>query len=275
MVARNLHATRAKKRDADPREFLSNFAARHERVLFSTVLPFTSKPPTCSSNWSASKNMPAQLLWIVFPAMEPPLVVADVDAPRAARDVVANDLGVVVGPFRPEDEMPVSPERLMSLERILVPVESRITVPMVLSVMSLERILVPVGLPTTTPTHFPEIIPRDSGIDASFSSTIDREGPSGMLPDIILHDRGVARIACNNDPFGVGIRVAYNIILRDSGVDVLASDDPAGDIAYETVSHNSSVAGTEKVDREQSLLPLLLEAPEREASNAHALHALC
>src|ERR671916_3171560 len=58
-----------------PEKFLSNFAARHERVLFSTVLPFTSKSPT-GSDGKASKNMPTQLLRIVFPAMEPPLVLA-------------------------------------------------------------------------------------------------------------------------------------------------------------------------------------------------------
>src|SRR5215218_9140091 len=60
-----------------PEKFLSNCAARHERVLFSTVLAFTSKPTTGPfSNPSASKNMPAQLSWIVFPAIKPPLVLA-------------------------------------------------------------------------------------------------------------------------------------------------------------------------------------------------------
>ena len=54
-----------------PEKFLSNCAARHERVLFSTVLPFTSKSPT-GCDGKASKNMPAQLSWIVFPAKEPP-----------------------------------------------------------------------------------------------------------------------------------------------------------------------------------------------------------
>src|ERR671913_480952 len=42
---------------------------RHERVLFSTVLPFTSKSPT-GLDGKASKYMPAQLSWIVFPAKE-------------------------------------------------------------------------------------------------------------------------------------------------------------------------------------------------------------
>src|SRR5919106_3206048 len=65
-----------------PEAFLSNFAARHERVLSSTVLPLTSKPTTCSSKSSASKNMPAQLSRIVFPAMEPRLVTSPTYMPH-------------------------------------------------------------------------------------------------------------------------------------------------------------------------------------------------
>ena len=61
------------------------------------------------------------------------------------------------------------------------------------------------------------------------------------------------------------------MVLRDSGVDAPANDDPASDIAYDTVSHNSSVASGENVDHERVLV---LEAPEREARNAHIAHAL-
>src|SRR5215208_8384192 len=56
-----------------PEKSLSNCAARHERALFSTVLPFTSNSPT-GCDGKPSKNMPAQLSWIVFPAKEPRLV---------------------------------------------------------------------------------------------------------------------------------------------------------------------------------------------------------
>src|ERR687889_1376372 len=138
-----------------PEKFLSNFAARHERVLSSTVLPLTSKPPTCSSNWSASKNMPAQLLRIVFPAMEPRLVTSPKYMPHAPPEMLLpTTLASLLARSGPKMTMPVSPERLMSLERILVPVESRIAVPTkVLSVMSLERILVPVEFPMSTPTN--------------------------------------------------------------------------------------------------------------------------
>jgi hypothetical protein len=53
-----------------PEKFAPNCAARHERVLFSTVLPFTSKSST-GCDGAASKNMPPQVLWIVFPAKKP------------------------------------------------------------------------------------------------------------------------------------------------------------------------------------------------------------
>src|SRR5829696_3908153 len=48
----------------------SSIPVGHFLVLFSTVLPFTSNSPT---GWDgkASKYMPAQLSWIVFPAKEP------------------------------------------------------------------------------------------------------------------------------------------------------------------------------------------------------------
>src|ERR671916_87268 len=59
-----------------PETFLSNCPARHERVLSLRVLAFTSKSLTGSLTPSASKNMPAQLSWTLFPAKEPPLVLA-------------------------------------------------------------------------------------------------------------------------------------------------------------------------------------------------------
>src|SRR5215208_8514923 len=61
------------------------------------------------------------------------------------------------------------------------------------------------------------------------------------------------------------------MVLRDSGVDALAKGNPFSDIACDTVSHNSSVASGENVDHERVLV---LEAPEREARNAHIAHAL-
>src|SRR5918993_1981670 len=120
-----------------PEKFLSNCAARHERVLSSTVLAFTSKSPT---GWDgkASKNMPAQLSWIVFPAIKPPLVLATQMPHGPPETRLPTTLASLLARSGPKMVMPVLPERFMSLERILVPVESRITVPTkVLSMMSL------------------------------------------------------------------------------------------------------------------------------------------
>src|SRR5215208_6433916 len=61
------------------------------------------------------------------------------------------------------------------------------------------------------------------------------------------------------------------MVLRDSSVDALASADPASDIAYGTVSHNSSVASGVNVDHVHPLL-CNLEAPDREARYAHIAH---
>ena len=103
-----------------PEKFLSNCAARHERVLFLTVLPFTSKPPTGSVE-SFEEHASAVVVDRVS-GDGAAVGVGDVDAPRAARDVVADDLGALLARSGPEMKIPVSPERLISLERILVPV---------------------------------------------------------------------------------------------------------------------------------------------------------
>src|SRR5919112_448719 len=135
-----------------PEKFLSNFAARHERVLFSTVLPFTSKPTTGSSNPKDSKNIPAQLLRIVFPAKVPPLA-SWRRMPHAPPEMrLPTTLPALLARSGPKMAMPASPGRLMSLETILVPGEPRISMPdAVLSVMSLERNLVPVESMRITP----------------------------------------------------------------------------------------------------------------------------
>src|SRR5919112_4323685 len=67
------------------------------------------------------------------------------------------------------------------------------------------------------------------------------------------------------------------MVVRDRGVDPPAKDDPASGIALDTVSHNSSVASSVNVDHERTTaVPLAfnLEAPEREARNAHISDAL-
>src|SRR5919107_5124756 len=111
----------------------SSIPVGHFLVLFSTVLAFTSKPPTVWPG-KASKNMPAQLSWIVFPEKEPwwaPLTQVPHGPPETW---LPTTLASFLAPFGPKMVMPVLPKRLTSLERILVPVESKIAMPPVLSV---------------------------------------------------------------------------------------------------------------------------------------------
>src|SRR5829696_1995521 len=133
-----------------PEKFLSNCAARHERVLFLTVLPFTSKPLTGPfSNPLASKNMPAQLSWIVFPAIKPPLVLATYMPYAPPEMLLPTTLASLLAR---KMMMPVSPERLMSLERILVPGASSTYTPRIsVRLTSLERIFVSVEPMTPMP----------------------------------------------------------------------------------------------------------------------------
>src|SRR5215212_812867 len=158
-----------------PEKFLSNCAARHERVLFSTVLPFTSMPLTGPFlNPLASMNMPAQLSWIVFPSIKPPLELATY-MPHAPREMLLpTTLASLLARSGPKMTMPDSPERLMSLETILVPVDSTIPVAStVLSVMSLETILVPVDFSTSMPRLLPMRL---------FPATVVRELASTTMP---------------------------------------------------------------------------------------------
>src|SRR5919112_685395 len=159
----------------------SSIPVGHFLVLFSTVLAFTSKPPT---GWpgKASKNMPAQLSWIVFPAKEPRWATATQMPHGPPETRLPTTLASLLARSGPKMVMPVLPKRLTSLETILVPVESKLTVPpKVLSVMSLERILVPVESPTTTPNQLPMRSFPATVVLMLFSSTTIALWSSGML----------------------------------------------------------------------------------------------
>src|SRR5919107_4255726 len=109
-----------------PENFLSNCAPRHERVLSSTVLAFTSKSPT-GCDGKASKNMPAQLSLIVFPAMEPRLV-SPTYMPHGPPEMLLPTT-FKFADFWPTTIVPTIPERLISLERIFVAGESKTSTP--------------------------------------------------------------------------------------------------------------------------------------------------
>src|SRR5215204_2484300 len=125
----------------------------------------------------------------------------------------------------PATTVPTIPERLISLERIFVPGESRTNTP--------------APLPTRS---FPAMVVIEASIDS-----LDRVLAFGDASDTILHDRG-ARTERDNDAIGLGFRAAYNMVLRDSGVDAPGNADPQIDIAYDTISDNSSVTSLGNVD---------------------------
>src|SRR5215217_4198655 len=166
-------------------------------------------------------------------------------APRAARDVVADDL------------------RVLGFRACHVSPHDTGTAHIVGEDLRTGRVIDEHAEPVAY-----EVIPRDGGIEASIDS-LDRVMAFRVASDNILHDRG-ARTGLGNDAIGVGFRAAYNMVVRDSGVDAPASDDPPSDIAYETVSHNSSVASAVKLDHGRRAVP----APDREARNAHIAHTL-
>src|SRR5215211_7855823 len=105
VVARNLHVPRAKKRDRDhrevPVELRGSTRARIvlDRVGFHLGATYRSLLKSVSFEEHASAVVVDRVC-----GDKASFSVGDVHAPRAARDVVANDLGVVVGPFRPEDD---------------------------------------------------------------------------------------------------------------------------------------------------------------------------
>src|ERR687890_208924 len=183
LISRNLHATRAQKRDADPRERLpalldTSWALSGvvlDRVGFHLEVTYGLGRESFEEH--------ARAVVVDRVSGEGAVVgAADPDAPRAARDAVADDLGVVVGPSRPEDG------------------------------------------------------------DARITETAH----------IVGEDLGPRRVS--DEHAEEGFRAAYNMVVRNSGVDAPGSDDPASDIACGTVSHNSRVASAGNVDHERRWL---------------------
>src|SRR5215218_8244758 len=252
LVARNFHATGAMKRDPDPREVCPELCGSTrvrivlDRVAFHLEIIYGLRLESIEEHASA-------VVVDVVSGEGASFSVDNVDAPRAARDVVANNLRV--RGFRAYHEYP----RITGTANIV------------------GEDLSPGGVfdEHAKPVVY-EIIPRDSGIDAFLNlDRVARVAASRDASDNIVHDLGVAGIARDSDAFGVGFRAAYNMVLRDSGVHAPASADPASDIACDTVSHNSSVASGVNVDHVHRVAPrpFNLEAPESEARNAHIAHA--
>src|SRR5829696_1557386 len=104
VVARNLHVPRAMKRDADPREVpVESCGSTRARIVLDRVgFHLEATYRSLLKSVSFEEHASAVVVDRVS-GDKASFSVGDVHAPRAARDVVANDLGVVVGPFRPED----------------------------------------------------------------------------------------------------------------------------------------------------------------------------
>src|ERR687898_3074089 len=165
------------------------------------------------------------------------------DAPCPARDAVADDLADVACPFRPED----GDARFTGADYVVGD---------------------DLGAGRTEDKHAGCGAVRDVVGEELGPGRVDEDHAKRVVYEIIPRDRG-ARTGLHDDAFGVGFRAAYNMVLRDSGVDALAKGNPFSDIAFDTVSHNTSVTSGENVDHERVLV---LEAPEREARNSHITH---
>src|SRR5215211_7735016 len=176
LVARNLHATRAKKRDADPREIPVEFrGSTRASIVLDRVTSHLEATYVFIKLVSFEEHASAVVADRVSGDGASFSYVADVHAPRAARDVVANDLGVVVGPFRPEDD------------------DARIT-----------------GAAYVV------------GDDLGAGRIEDNRAAEGGVRDVVGEDLGPGGVSDvhANKP------VAYEIILRDSGIRALGNGDP-------------------------------------------------
>src|SRR5215204_5241166 len=227
VVARKLHATRADKRDADPREIAIELPGSTrarivlDRVAFHLEVTYRFRLESIEEHASA----------VVVDRVSgegAAVGVFDEDAIRAARDVVANNLRV--RPLLHESQE--DPHYLVPARRV----GEDLRPGRVDDGDAVDRVAY-------------GIIPRDSGIRALVN--VD---PEDIASDDIVHDLG-ARTGVDNDAV-FGFRAAYNMVLREGGVDALAKGDPASDIACDTVSHNSSVASAENVDHERRVVPL-------------------
>src|SRR5215208_2359144 len=263
MVGRNLHVPRAKKRDADPREVPVQLRGPTrarivlDRVGFHLEATYRSLLKSVSFEEHASAVVVDRVS-----GDKASFRVGDVHAPRAARDVVGNDLGVVVGPFRPEDDDArftgaayVVGEDL-GAGRID---DTRGKYGAVRDVVGDD--LGPGGVSDehANPVAY-EVVSLDGGVGGL--GNLERAVVFGDVSDDIVHDLG-ARTGVDKDAhFG-------DMVLRDSGVDTLGKGDPVSEIACDTVSHKSSVASELTFEYE-----LAIEAPDREARNANIAHAL-
>src|SRR5829696_8739819 len=250
VVGRNLHVPRAKKRDPDPREvpveFRGSTRARIvlDRVGFHLEATYRSLRKSVSFDEHASAVVVDRVS-----DDKASFRVGDVHAPRAARDVIANDLGVVVGPFRPEDDDARFTGAAYVVGEDLGAGRFDDTggeYGAVRDVVGDDPGPGRVSDQHAEPVAY-EVVLLDGGVGDPVMY-LDRVCVFGHVSDDVLRDSGV-RTDLNIDAISA-FGVAYDIIVLDSGVDAPRGKADPGGIAYGAVSRNGGVAGVENVDRE-------------------------
>src|SRR5215218_3508447 len=245
VVARNLHVLRAEKRDADPREIPVQFrGSTRARIVLDRVAFHLQ----ANYGFIKSERFDHHASAVIADRVSgegAALGNLEEDAPRPARDPLADDLADVACPFRPEDGY-------ASFTGAAYVVGDDL------------------GAGRTEDKHAGCCAVRDVVGDDLGPGRVDEGHAKQVVYEIIPRDRS-ARTGLHNDAGGFGFRGAYNMVLRDSGVDAQAKVNPLSATACDTVSHNSSVASGDNVDHGRVLV---LEAPEHEAGNPHIAHAL-
>src|SRR5215207_4284152 len=269
VVARNLHVPRAQKRDADPREvpveLRGSTRARIvlDRVAFHLEATYRSLLKSVSFEEHASAVVVDRVS-----GDKASFSVGDVHAPRAARDVVANDLGVVVGPFRPED----GDARFTGAAYVVGDdlgagrfEDNRADYGAVRDVVGDDP-----GAGRFFDEHAEVVACEVVGEDLRLGGVCG-EDPTVIACEGIVRDSSVALSLKNGDP---RVLVVREIVILDSIVETFGTNpDPGAVVAHDMVTYNSNVAGGENVDHDSplALVRLLFEAADRETRDAHVL----
>src|SRR5215211_6668057 len=270
LVARNLHATRAKKRDADPREIPVEFrGSTRASIVLDRVTSHLEATYVFIKLASFEEHASAVVADRVSGDGASFSYVADVHAPRAARDVVANDLGVVVGPFRPED----GDARFTGAAYVVGDdlgagrfEDNRADYGAVRDVVGDDP-----GAGRFFDEHAEVVACEVVGEDLRLGGVCG-EDPTVIACEGIVRDSSVAFSLKNGDP---RLLVVREIVIPDSIVETCSKPNPGAAVAHDMVTFNSSVSGAENInhDRPEALVRLLFEASDREARNAHVSHA--
>src|SRR5215211_2321594 len=273
VVGRKLHATRRfVKCDGDPRDIPVEFrGSTRASIVLDRVTSHLEANYVFIKLVSFEEHASAVVADRVCGDGASFSYVADVHAPPAARDVVANDLGVVVGPFRPEDD----DARFTGAAYVVGDDlgagrfdDTRGEYGAVRDVVGED-----LGAGRFFDEHA-EVVVRDVVGEDLRLGGVCGEDPTVIACEGIVRDSSVAFSLKNGDP---RLLVVREIVILDSVVETFGTNpNPGAVVAHDMVTFNSSVAGAENVDHDcpLALVRLLFEASDRETRNAHIAHAL-